>query len=158
MVCQPDFHLVHDAHNYWKLPEPLTTRIMQWNFNKFTQFQAKWGWQILTPSLHLSFMTKYPWLDDSRPDSSLHHPQSVICASFLGLWPAAVFGRASCANDITRAGLHIQFYEEGGSRVATVLIRCRCSLTYESVWLWALFLPVYSRTTKLLCRNKLFML
>jgi len=41
MACQPDSHRVHDANYYWKLPEPLTTRIMQWNFNKFTQLQAK---------------------------------------------------------------------------------------------------------------------
>ena len=66
-------------------------------------------------------------------DSTIrHHIHPAVYASFLGLCPAAVFGRASCANDIARAGLPIQFYED--SRLT-----CRHSfyalfLDCESVW------------------------
>jgi len=48
-----------------------------------SQLRVTDTYTIITPL----FMTKHPWLDDSRPDSSLHHPQPVNCASFLGLWP-----------------------------------------------------------------------
>jgi len=59
MAGRPGARRVHDANTYWKLPEPLRTRIMQWNLNKFTQLSSQMGVRytctIITP---LPFMTK----------------------------------------------------------------------------------------------------